>query len=359
MAYVLGFTFADGNIHYSALSWDLKDDIELLKSINRAMKSNYPVKKRKNSFRLRISNPIIFQDIQKLGIIPNKTKTCQFPSIPVIFLRDFIRGFLDGDGWIITKRKKMEISVGLSNGSSEFLKELVKKLNAFLSLTTNNFRSRKKITKKGNVSITYTIEWYSQNAFKIIKFLYDDLRKNDLFLERKYNKQMEAREIYEKISSGGKKYREIEKRYKLPMQKLLQELLAEKKYTEREIAQKLGVHSSSIHRWLEKTKIKLLKRKIKKIIVKECPICHKQFEQYKYPKKYCSERCRIQARNTGKFIKCAICKKEIYRPKWWFKINNTPICSRECIKKWRHIRAENNLIRHSKKTGRFISLRSK
>jgi len=161
---------------------------------------------------------------------------------------------LDGDGWITTKRKKMEISVGFSNGSYKFLKELSENLNKFLSLTTNNLRTRKKITKKDKISITYTIEWYSQNAFKIIKFLYDDLKKDDLFLERKYNKQIKARKIYKEISSGGKKYRDIKNKYKTSMQKLLRELLVEKKYTGVEIAKKLGIHSSSAYRWLEKQK---------------------------------------------------------------------------------------------------------
>ena len=360
MAYILGFTFADGNIHYVSLAWDLKSDIELLKKINRAMDSNYPIEKRKNSFRLRISNPVILQDIQKLGVIPNKTKTCQFPSVPVAFPGDFIRGFLDGDGWITVRKKKMEISVGFSNGSYKFLEELAKRLNKFLSLTANNLRTKKKITKKGKTSITYQIEWYSQNAFKIIKFLYNDLKKDDLFLERKYKKQMKARKIYEEISRGGKKYRQIEKKRKLPMQKLLQKLLAEEKYTEREIAQKLGVHSSSIHRWLEKTGVRLPKRKSKKIIVKECPICYRRFKQHGgHSKKYCSEHCRTQAKQTGKFVKCAVCGKKIYRPRWWFKINSAPICFRECMRELRRMRVKKNLIHRSKKTGRFISSKSK
>ena len=356
MAYILGFTFADGNVHYVSLAWDLKNDIELLRKINRAMGSNYPIKKRRNSVRLRISNPIILQDIQKLGVTPNKTKTCQFPNIPVAFLRDFIRGFLDGDGWIVTRKARTEISVGFSNGSYKFLKGLTEKFNKLLSLTTNNLRVREKITKKGKVSITYVIEWYSQNAFKIIKFLYDDLKKNDLFLQRKYKKQIEARKVYKEALSGSKKYREVEKKYKLPMQELLQKLLTDERHTGKEIAEILRVHSSTIFRWLEKTKVGLPEKKKKKIIIKECPICHERFKQYGGRfKKYCSDYCRTQARWTGKIVKCVICGKEIYRPRWWFKINSKPICSKECMSKWRCIYIKKNLIHRSKETGRFIS----
>ncbi len=360
MAYILGFTFADGNIHYVSLSWDLKDDIELLREINRAMDSDYPIKKRKNSVRLRISNPVILQDIQKLGVTPNKTRTCQFPDIPMVLLRDFIRGFLDGDGWVVTRKARTEISVGFSNGSYRFLEGLTEKFKEVLSLTTDNLRVRRKVTKKGKVSITYGIEWYSQNAFKIIKFLYDDLKENDLFLQRKYKKQIEAREIYKEVLSGSKKYREVEKKHKLPMRELLQKLLIDEKHTGKEIAEMLGVHSSTIFRWLEKTEVRLPEKKKKKVIIKECPICHKQFKQYGGRfKKYCSKYCRTKARWTGKIVKCVICGKEIYRPKWWFKLNSQPICSKECMSKWRYVCIKKNLIHHSKITGQFISSKLK
>lgn len=259
MAYILGFTFADGNIHGCSLAWDLKNDLKLLREINKAMKSNYPIEKRRDSFRLRISNPIILQDIQKLGIIPNKTRTCYFPNVPEKFLKDFVRGFLDGDGWIYIRKKKDDISVGFSNGSYKFLRGLAKNLNKRLNLTKSNLRTRKKITKKNKIATTYQVEWYGMNALKIIKFLYDDLKGNDLSLKRKYRKQIHARRIYEDILRAPKKYkyRKIEKKYKTSMQKLLQKLLIEERCLGVEIAKKFNVHPSSIYRWLNKTRVRL------------------------------------------------------------------------------------------------------
>lgn len=361
MAYILGFTFADGNIHHVALGWDLKSDVELLKKINKAMDSNYPVEKRKNSFRLRISNPFILQNVQKLGVIPNKTKTCQFPSIPEEFLRDLIRGFLDGDGWIYTREERREISVGFSNGSHKFLEGLSKSLNKHLILTTNNLRTRKKITKNHKISTCYSLEYYCHNAYKIIQYLYDNLKKSDLCLDRKYKKQIEARKIFKSVLRGPKgivKYREIEREYNMPMQKILQKLI--KKYRAIEIAEKFDIHPRTIYAWFKKAKVRIPERKTKKIIIKECPICHRRFKQYKgRSKKYCSDYCRAKARRTGEFVKCAVCEKEIYRPRWWFKINSTPICSRECMSEWRCMRVKKNLTRRFKKTGRFIASKSK
>jgi len=360
MAYVLGFTFADGNIHHVALAWDLKSDVELLRKINRAMGSNYPIKKRKNSFRLRISNPFILQDVQKLGVIPDKTKTCLFPNVPGEFFRDFIRGFLDGDGWIYTREGRREISVGFSNGSHKFLKGLSRSLNKHLILTTNNLRTRKKITGNHKISTCYSLEYYCHNAYKIIQYLYDNLKKSDLYLDRKYKKQIEARKIFKSVFKGPKgivKYKEIEREYSMPMQKILQKLI--KKYRAIEIAKKFDIHPRTIYTWFKKAKVRLPEKKTKKIIIKKCSICHRRVKQYGgRSKKYCSERCRAKARRAGKFVKCAVCGKEIYRPRWWFKVNSTPICSRECIREWRRMRAKKNLIHRSKKTGRFIASKS-
>lgn len=207
MAYILGFLMADGSFGPTAVSFVVgkKRDKLLLEKINRVMESDYPLKRRKDgSFRLRIFNPIIIRDLKKLNIKFGKVKNNTLPNIPSCFLRDFIRGYLDGDGWITSDRKNMEISVGFSSGNRKFLMSLIKKLNQKLNLKTNNLRKREKITKNNKISTCYQLEYYSTNAYKIIKYLYDDLGKDDLFLPRKYQKQLKAREIYENLIKGTK-----------------------------------------------------------------------------------------------------------------------------------------------------------
>lgn len=362
MTYILDFTFADGSLREKSLGWDLqKGDVGILKKINKAMESSYPIKERKTSFRLRIFNPIILRDIKELGIEPNKTGSCQFPEIPEEFLRDFIRGFLDGDGWIYTREERREISVGFSSGSHKFLEGLSKSLSKHLILTTSNLRTRKKITKNHKISTCYALEYYCHNAYKIIQYLYDNLKKSDLYLDRKYKKQMEARKIFKDVLKGPKgivKYREIEREYNMSMQRILQKLI--KTYKAIEIAEKFDIYPRTIYTWFKKAKVRLPKRKSKKIIIKECPICHRRFKQHGgRSKKYCSDRCRDLARRTGKFVKCAVCGKEIYRPKWWFKINSTPICSQECMREWQRMRIEKNLIHRSKKNRSIYTFKIK
>lgn len=357
MAYTLGFILADGGFEPKRLTLALKrGDKELLKKINRALCSNYPIKPRGNASRLRISNPIVLRDLQRLGIKFGKMKNNAIPNIPSRFLRDFVRGYLDGDGWITTNKRKMGISIGFSTGNRNFLQNLVRKIDGKLNLNTNNLRKRRKITKKNKTSICYSVEYYSNNAYKIIKYLYDGFKRRDLFLMRKYQKQLKARKIYEDLMRGTKLWRKIEDKHNRPMKETLFHLHKEKGLDGPQIAKKLGVHSSSIYRWLGRTEIKIPNKKIRHIIVVKCPICSKEIRYYRGQfKKYCSSQCRLKTRQTGKMARCVVCGEKLYRPKWWFKVNTIPFCSRVCFGKWQRLRLKKNLLRRNQRTGRFLS----
>jgi hypothetical protein len=255
MAYILGFTCADGNVYKTTLAWDLKKDRELLQKINQAIRSSYPIHKRKASFRLRISNPIIVEDLKKLGISPNKSKNLRLPEIPSRFFSHFARGFYDGDGWICIRRDRNEISVGFSNGSKVFLTQFIEALRNQMLLPTPNIRTRKKTTKKGARAITYSVEYYWNNAYKILRYLYSGVKSTDLLMKRKYQKFQQAKQLYEWVKSGGRKWRKLENEFRQPMREILFKLW-QTGYNAPQIANKLNVHHSSIYRWLIKAEVR-------------------------------------------------------------------------------------------------------
>lgn len=255
MAYILGFTFADGNIYKTTLSWDLKEDKELLEKINHVMDSDYPISFRRNSFRIRISNPIIINDLQKLGIYPNKSKNMLLPAIPSRFFSHFARGFFDGDGWVYIRESRNEISVGFSSGSLEFLEQFTNKLFQILKLTTNNLRVKRKITRRGKRVSNFQIDYFWENAYKILLYLYSDIKNGDLFMERKHRQYQSARELYEWVKSGSRKWREIEEGFGESMRDILFKFW-EAGYNGPQIADRLNVHSSSIYRWLIRTEVR-------------------------------------------------------------------------------------------------------
>lgn len=354
MAYVLGFIFSDGSVHKTTLSIEVRlSDKELLEKIQNAMKSNYPIKsfERRNSAWIRISNPYIIRSLEQLGFAPRKP--IAFFPMPPHLLKHFARGFLDGDGWIISNRKRFEICVGFSNGNREFLEELVKELNKHILFTNNHLRRKEKVTRKNRTSITYQIEWYGTNAYNLIKFLYDNLKDDDLYLERKYKRQLEARNIYSEIRKG-KMWRNIEHEHGMSMGKLLSKLLIKEGRNGVEIAKELGVSSASVYRLLEKTRVRLPTEKKAKKFITTCPVCGKRIEHPKRLKKYCSKHCELSAKRKGKIVKCTVCGKKIYRPNWWFKSNVASLCSRRCFGEWQKMRLQSGSIHRSKKTGRFL-----
>ena len=267
MAYLLGFTCADGCVYKGTLSWELSNkfpsDQSLLEEFSRVLNSNYQIEERPKSYRLRINSLFLIKDLEKLGIVPNKTKILNFPKIPNNLLRHFIRGFLDGDGWIINKSHKngrKEICVGFSNGSYKFMKNLVIILKLNVGIKKFNLRKRMKLTKRGVNSCCYQLEFYSDNAFKLIKFLYDDLDNSNLYLIRKYESQMKARQSFDKTSRAklfGNKWLNIEQLNKGDMERILVTLLNEG-LIPREIAEKFNISLSTLYRWLDKSKVRFM-----------------------------------------------------------------------------------------------------
>ena len=271
MAYVLGFTCADGNIYNNTLSWELSSKFEsnfdLLKGFNNVLNSNYPISTRSFSYRLKISNSVILKDIKNLGILPNKTKILLFPNVPEEYLRHFIRGFLDGDGWVITrirKNKYNEICAGFSNGSHKFMNGLIEVLKTKIGICNFNLRCREKKTKMGGISKTYQLEFYSNNANNILSFLYGNLSKNDLVLGRKYDKYLEAINLFnqtEKIKKFGRKWIDVENACGKKIDFLLKRSLMEDEKLPKDIAEEMGVSLSTLYRWLDKSGVRVLEKR--------------------------------------------------------------------------------------------------
>lgn len=267
MAYILGFTCADGCVHGRSLSWELSNkhssDKSLLERFNNVMNSNYKIELRKKSFRLRIHNPEILRDLRSLNVVQNKTKFLLFPPVPGPFLKDFIRGVLDADGWVTATIKRngcKEISVGFCGGSFAFMNELVSKLRDFVGLSQFNLRTREKLTPKGVLSITYQLEFYSKNALALINFLYGGVDKRSLFLERKFDNQLKARAFFNESQRNkffGRKWQNLEKSFDSSLDLILKDFLS-RNLLPREIASVLGISLATLYRWMDKAKVRAI-----------------------------------------------------------------------------------------------------
>ena len=256
MAYVLGFTFADGNIYKTSLTWDIqKRDLNILEKINKALDSTYPIGIRHNSFRLRINNQILILKAINKGLLPKKNMRTVFPRIPKPFIRHFVRGYLDGDGWIVHRTGKNEVDIGFASGNKRFLVILNKIIGSSLG-TTGKVRIKKKITPKGIKAITFQLEYYSSNAVRVGKWLYGNLIMKDLYLDRKYLKYLDAQKLYDSLWLQFKSKKSVQEEFNKPLKVLLQGLHEKEGLNGMQIANVLKTSKSSVYRWLEETGIK-------------------------------------------------------------------------------------------------------
>mgnify|MGYP001581424191 CR=1 FL=1 len=138
MAYVLGFWFADGymRIEKSYRVVISSKDKQILEDISKALESDHPIKESKSDGCSSISfhSKYLYKSLQRRGGFRCKGRTITFPRIPKKYLRDFIRGYFDGDGsvffvnYIRTKdgRPTKELRTNFTSGSRKFLETLMR-----------------------------------------------------------------------------------------------------------------------------------------------------------------------------------------------------------------------------------------
>ena len=190
MFYVLGLWFADGMVHkykdnckMLSLSLNLNDialveqirsEIELSKKIYICMDKRY---KNKGQAKIDIYSEEMYDDLVSFGCVENKSLIVKFPKIPNEFKKDFIRGYMDGDGSVFTD-KFNRFYLSFTSGSRKFLAGVVKAIKNELGLVSN-------IYTKNYRSTCFLIRYNGKNAIKVCDWLYDGAT---LFMDRKFDK---------------------------------------------------------------------------------------------------------------------------------------------------------------------------
>lgn len=216
-AYWLGFLYADGCItrYYKndllkSMSIELglcQKDIGHLEKFRKSLNANVPIKHRviKNNGKEYNSNRIVINctkmcyDLINLGCTPRKTYDLKFPTneiVPIEYMRDFLRGYFDGDGCIHTSLQNEQPHIELSiTGMSDMLKSI----SDFL-LQNNVIRIVPKIhdDKRSKASSIY---FYGTDSNKeLLDYLY---KNSNIFLDRKYQKYIDFYKNYKPIDKRG------------------------------------------------------------------------------------------------------------------------------------------------------------
>lgn len=210
-AYWLGFLYADGciNRYYrneklKAMNLELTlcdEDKEHLQKLIRCLETNIPIREKKVKFkdkiyishRVSINCTKMCYDLIELGCTPQKTYDVKFPTyeqVPYKYMRDFIRGFFDGDGCICTTimNNKPHIELVLT-GMSGMLQSI-----ADFLIAEKILRVKPKLHKDDR-SKAYSMYMYGEDAVKdILDYLYKDSK---IYLDRKYQKYIDFYKNYD------------------------------------------------------------------------------------------------------------------------------------------------------------------
>lgn len=195
MAYVLGFFAADGSMYRGGAGGYYfafySNNYEILEKIKFFLSSNHKIGKRKISANcpnqrciIQIGSKKIYYDLLALGMTRNKSKTLQFPYIPVPYLRDFVRGYFDGDGNILFKKYfrknrgkyKHYFATKFISGSYDFLESLRGKLIKHAGVSQGSFFEGTR---------SFVLSFAMKDSKRLCAFMYNGV-ENESYLKRKY-----------------------------------------------------------------------------------------------------------------------------------------------------------------------------
>lgn len=150
------------------------------------------------------------EDLSRLGAITNKSLNLKFPDkiIPEKFMRDFIRGYFDGDGCVWNgKRKKMKVKDASKptgyrerivhnvkftiTGYDKFINSLQDYLVSILNFKKTKLNySKAKNSNNNTKECVCTMEYSGRKQMKkFFDYLYTDAK---IYGKRKYNKFLET-----------------------------------------------------------------------------------------------------------------------------------------------------------------------
>ena len=200
LAYLIGATLTDGCVmsadyttprgvyRHRVVGWQVAD-LDWLVTLKRVMSATREiavcVRKHGIYYELRVQGQEIVDCFARYGVFPRKTMTCRVPTdLPPEFFFHFLRGVIDGDGWIgvrggshLNRPGYKRLEVAIASGSEQFLLDIQ-------AITGGKIRHS---GKRGHA--VYKLEFDCGKAADLLQKVYAD--SDGLRLERKYRKWME------------------------------------------------------------------------------------------------------------------------------------------------------------------------
>lgn len=213
-AYWLGFIYADGCIttqdrfsiglakkdssHLAKLTHCLESNIRIRYGTTKKKDTKYVKTKSDIEYcSITIKNSKIVKDLEDKGVVKNKTYLLCFPNenkLPNEFVKDFIRGYMDGDGCYVFSMKKR---IRKDRGNKEY-NRLVKEISAtgycerfllqLIDVIKEECGAKFKIYYNPKANMPTMRVFDKENMKKFLEYVYYE---DCICLDRKYEKVKE------------------------------------------------------------------------------------------------------------------------------------------------------------------------
>jgi hypothetical protein len=196
-SYWAGFLLADGCVQTQrkGCSTSLKlgaKDIEHLAAFRTALQATAPIsssttKDGRTLYELRIHGRELLADLARYGIVPRKTKGHPMPAVPDTMLPHFVRGYVDGDGYIgrrghaTAHAMQYQLVICATEAFAIWLRDTIGR-EAGSSAQLRPSKGCYRVSLSGNPNVARALEW-----------LYDGAT---VALERKRSVAMECVRLY-------------------------------------------------------------------------------------------------------------------------------------------------------------------
>ena len=159
-----------------------KDDKYIIEKLAKELNCESKLQHHKDNIReaysLVISSKEICKDLIYHGIVPNKSGKEVLPNtVPKELIKHFIRGFIDGDGYIGGENDKTLAICSMSYNILLSIKLFLEK-----ELNIKKYEIRPTLKESGNILYYYKI--YGDSFIKVLDYLYKD---STIYLTRKYD----------------------------------------------------------------------------------------------------------------------------------------------------------------------------
>ncbi len=206
LSYFLGWCAADGSVYSERLTFALqKRDTDVLYLFKSLLKSSHPIhifKNRPTMAVLVVGNAEMVSILAQYNIVPRKTFIVTIPDIILNndkYFWPYLRGLFEGDGCVLIERKWWYAKKKKINKFSLVIRASIAGNEKMISQISNV------LSQKGILNSVYKDKSANRNhrdlyikggkkgTIEFLDKLYEN--HNGLYLNRKYNKYLEAKEL--------------------------------------------------------------------------------------------------------------------------------------------------------------------